>query len=244
MPAGATLKILREALDLWDATEAEGQQRGAMAPAVAATPSSGDARASALAFVAAFVTAGRATVQLRDAVPILECLAQVCRVLVFLRPPKCNMLQGTSHIFMLYIPYFAAMQPVRERLEAALVPMQDAGSVSEEARSSREQSFAAVLLSAVGARSEPSAEADCVLRRALQLARAAGFLQPQAQVSSPARLGLPQPALVLCTDSFAWQSRQGPIPISQPAMPAADGHKALVSANANPYGQISAALLS
>lgn len=88
--------------------------------------------------------------------------------------------------------------------------MQDAGSHTEVARSSQEQSFAAVLLSAVGGgRSEPGAEADGVLRRALQLARAAGFLQPQAQVSSPARPGLPQPALVLCASPLLSRSRRG-----------------------------------
>ena len=125
MSTGATLKILREALDSWDATEsdlaeaasifmkppsasvhsactatqavvdaliriieAEGQQRGIRGSATAAAPAS--ARASALAFVAAFVTAGRATVQLQDAVPILECLAQVCNTLNFQASLKCQ----------------------------------------------------------------------------------------------------------------------------------------------------------
>ena len=47
---------------------------------------------------------------------------------------------------------------------------------------SQEESFAAVLLSAVAGRPEADAEADGVLRRALQLARDAGYLQAQAQV--------------------------------------------------------------
>ena len=96
--------------------------------------------------------------------------------------------------------------------------MQDARNDTEEARSSQEQSFAAVLLSAVGGgRSEPGAEADAVLRRALQLARAAGFLQPQAQVSSPARPGLSQPAPVLCAKPSAEQKPEKATSTSQAA---------------------------
>ena len=46
----------------------------------------------------------------------------------------------------------------------------------------QEESFAAVLLSAVAGRPESDAEAEGVLRRALQLARGAGYVQAQAQV--------------------------------------------------------------
>ena len=110
--------------------------------------------------------------------------------------------------------------------------MQDARSDTEEVRSSQEQSFAAVLLSAVGGgRSESGAEADGVLRRALQLARAAGFLQPQAQVPSPARPGPPQPALVLCAGSSLWQKQEGPVLNSQAVRAT---YKALVSLGASP----------
>ena len=56
--------------------------------------------------------------------------------------------------------------------------------VQEDDAHSQEQSFAAVLLSAVGGRPESDAEAGGVLRRALQLARGAGYLQAQAQVAS------------------------------------------------------------
>ena len=102
----------------------------------------------------------------------------------------------------------AALQPAREKLEAVLVPMQDARNDTEESRSSQEQSFAAVLLSAVGGRrSEPGTEADGVLRRALQLARTAGFQQPQAQGCSTGRLGLSQPAPLLCAKLFAGQKQ-------------------------------------
>ena len=50
---------------------------------------------------------------------------------------------------------------------------------------SQEESFAAVLLSAITGRAEADAEADAILRRALQLARDAGYLQAQAQVLIP-----------------------------------------------------------
>lgn len=49
----------------------------------------GSSRAQALAFVADFVTAGRATVQLQDAVPILECLAEHSEV-CFRREPRTS----------------------------------------------------------------------------------------------------------------------------------------------------------
>ncbi len=54
--------------------------------------------------------------------------------------------------------------------------------LQEVAPHSQEESFAAVLLSAVAGRPESDAEADNVLRRALQLARDAGYVQAQAQV--------------------------------------------------------------
>ena len=111
--AGAVLKILKQALTSWDATESdladaasifmvpppEALQSACSAtqavvdaliriveterpqPGVKASPkgdagSSGNPRAQTLAFVANFVTAGRATVQLQDVLPILECLAE------------------------------------------------------------------------------------------------------------------------------------------------------------------------
>ena len=111
--AGAVLKILKQALESWDATEsdladaasifmvppaeafqsgcsatqavvdalirivqAERPQPDLSASTKAGTVKSGHAQAQSLAFVADFVTAGRATVQLQDAVPILECLAE------------------------------------------------------------------------------------------------------------------------------------------------------------------------
>ena len=54
--------------------QADRPQAGLAAPSKAGTVRTGHARAQTLAFVADFVTAGRATVQLQDAVPILECL--------------------------------------------------------------------------------------------------------------------------------------------------------------------------
>lgn len=48
---------------------------------------------------------------------------------------------------------------------------------------SQEESFVAVLLSAVTGRPESDAEADGVLRSALQLALNAGYFQAQAQVA-------------------------------------------------------------
>lgn len=47
----------------------------------------------------------------------------------------------------------------------------------------RERSFAAVLLSAVGRWADSDPEAEAVLRKALRLAKGAGFLQAQAQVT-------------------------------------------------------------
>ena len=112
--AGAVLKILKQALASWDATEsdladaasifmvpppeafqsacsaaqavvnalirmvqAERPQPG-QDPALSHENSAlaGGFRAQALAFVADFVTAGRATAQLQDTMPILECLAE------------------------------------------------------------------------------------------------------------------------------------------------------------------------
>ena len=111
--AGAMLKILRQALAAWDATEsdladaasifmapppeafqsvcsatqavvdalirivkAERALMGGSAPAEGFAVRAANFQAQTLAFVAGFVTAGRATVQLQDAVPILECLAE------------------------------------------------------------------------------------------------------------------------------------------------------------------------
>ena len=119
------LKILREALASWDATEsdladaasifmvpppeafhssctaaqavadalirivgAEKPQSALTSPPLAKksaietgmTSSTAAARAAMLELVAEFVTAGRATVQLRDALPILECLATPAKV--------------------------------------------------------------------------------------------------------------------------------------------------------------------
>lgn len=62
--------------------------------------------------------------------------------------------------------------------------LQGLGAQESDAHS-QEQSFAAVLLSAVGGRPESDAEAGGILRRALQLARGAGYLQAQAQVCVP-----------------------------------------------------------
>ena len=55
----------------------------------------------------------------------------------------------------------------------------------EHAMHSHEESFVSVLLSAVTGRPESDAEADGVLRTALQLALNAGYLQAQAQVRQP-----------------------------------------------------------
>ena len=64
-----------------------------------------------------------------------------------------------------------------------LLGMQGTAPHSQEG--SQEGSFAAVLLSAITGRPEADAEADAILRRALQLARDAGYLQAQAQVLIP-----------------------------------------------------------
>ena len=56
--------------------EAERPHPGTEAPSRRDGAGPGIPRAQTLAFVADFVTAGRATVQLRDVVPILECLGE------------------------------------------------------------------------------------------------------------------------------------------------------------------------
>ena len=103
----------------------------------------------------------------------------------------------------------AALQPAREKLEAVLVPMQDARNDTEESRSSQEQSFAAVLLSAVGGR-----------RR-----RRGALLDGSACHS----------LLHCCVQSFLLgKSRQKALTLHRRPVPPTDGHKALISLGASP----------
>ncbi len=67
--------------------QAERPQPGLSAPSKAGALGSGNARAQSLAFVAEFVTAGRATVQLQDALPILQCLAERSEVRIGPKTP-------------------------------------------------------------------------------------------------------------------------------------------------------------
>ena len=240
------LRILREALASWDATEsdladaasifmvpppeafhssctatqavvdalirivgAERPQSALTSPPLAEksagtsvmTSSTTAARAAMLELVAEFVTAGRATVQLRDALPILECLADPAKVQSLVasyhmrqsncchRPAAYPVLLGRAHHLKASLVSWAQlilkpinMQHVARQLHDRLPDVLQGSGAQEGDAHSQEQSFAAVLLSAVGGRPESDAEAGGVLRRALQLARGAGYLQAQAQV--------------------------------------------------------------